>query len=177
MAQLVGQNCARCRGRVTSELDARFCSGCGQPIHNACIVGDSPPAPDLCRVCGSQTAVSTVPVSPPPLPASANPVELERFLSRFRKPLFFLITLGVVLSVIGIILSTRKDDIQTLVLRIALLALSCVATPLLAARKGYDWIVWVFGGQRPGSSDTRISSIWKCSGTYSGTAENGTTER
>ncbi len=145
MAQLVGQNCARCGGRVTSELDARFCSGCGQAIHNTCILGDLPPTPDLCRVCGSQTAVSTVRISSPP-PAPANPAAMEEFLSRFHKPLLFLITLGVVLSVIGIILSTQKGETQTLVLRIALLLLSCVVTPLLASRKGYDWIVWVFGG-------------------------------
>jgi len=49
-AQLVGQNCVRCAGRIPHELDSRFCRGCGSPVHDRCAV----PAPSGgCPVCGA----------------------------------------------------------------------------------------------------------------------------
>jgi hypothetical protein len=54
MPQLVGRNCVRCSARIVSELDARFCSGCGQPVHSACIPGEVPTAAGVCPLCGNR---------------------------------------------------------------------------------------------------------------------------
>lgn len=43
LPQLVGQSCARCAGRIGSEIDGRFCEVCGNPVHNRC--SKCPPGP------------------------------------------------------------------------------------------------------------------------------------
>jgi hypothetical protein len=46
---LVGRNCALCGERVSNELDARYCRGCGSPVHDRCA---RPGAGNGCPVCG-----------------------------------------------------------------------------------------------------------------------------
>ena len=37
MAQLVGQKCVHCEGRISDELESRFCEKCGSAVHDRCI--------------------------------------------------------------------------------------------------------------------------------------------
>jgi hypothetical protein len=55
--QLVNRNCVRCGERISNELDSRFCSDCGSPVHNRCAV----PIEGGCPTCGA--GASTKPVS------------------------------------------------------------------------------------------------------------------
>lgn len=50
--QLVGLKCVRCGGKIPDELDSRFCSGCGWPVHTRCAV----PADGGCTRCGAGAA-------------------------------------------------------------------------------------------------------------------------
>jgi hypothetical protein len=36
LPQLVGMSCAACQQRIGSEIDGRFCEGCGNPVHDLC---------------------------------------------------------------------------------------------------------------------------------------------
>lgn len=47
--QLVGKPCVRCGDRITSDIDGRYCSGCGWPVHNSCAA----PAEGGCPQCGA----------------------------------------------------------------------------------------------------------------------------
>ncbi|VTR93776.1 unnamed protein product [Gemmata massiliana] len=54
MAQLVGQMCVICRERIGNEIDSRFCSACGCPVHTACTsVAALQKTEGACRVCGA----------------------------------------------------------------------------------------------------------------------------
>ncbi len=44
LPQLVGRSCAVCDERIGSEVDGRFCEGCGNPIHNRCTTAAPSPA-------------------------------------------------------------------------------------------------------------------------------------
>jgi hypothetical protein len=48
--QLVGQNCVHCGERIPSDLDGRFCRGCGAPSHDRCV---RPGGATGCPVCGA----------------------------------------------------------------------------------------------------------------------------
>ncbi len=60
MAQLVGRNCVHCGGRISNDLDSRFCRGCGSPVHDRCV---RPSGGKACPVCGAAR---------PPAPAPAH---------------------------------------------------------------------------------------------------------
>lgn len=47
--QLVNQNCVRCGQRISNEIDSRFCTRCGLPVHNHCAV----PTEGGCPMCGA----------------------------------------------------------------------------------------------------------------------------
>jgi hypothetical protein len=134
-----------CAMKVSSELDARFCSGCGLPIHIACVPKDVLPSPELCGFCGTRLSQSTG----PSLSAMNSQIEtgaIEQTINRL-KPLIILLVFGVfALSSIGLLWGIKKDEVIPALLRLAVVVVSCVVTPLLAARKGYSWVVWVFGG-------------------------------
>jgi hypothetical protein len=53
MAQLVGSACVRCGQRIGSELDAAFCSTCGQPSHAACHHPTDAQVESPCPACGA----------------------------------------------------------------------------------------------------------------------------
>jgi hypothetical protein len=53
-SQLVGQACAACKGRIGSELDARFCPSCGCPVHDNC--RGAATEPGGCPACGAPAA-------------------------------------------------------------------------------------------------------------------------
>jgi hypothetical protein len=56
MPQLVGQNCVHCGQRIAGELDARFCRGCGAPVHDRCA---RPGMGSGCPQCGAVVPMSS----------------------------------------------------------------------------------------------------------------------
>ncbi len=48
LGQLVNKNCVRCNGRISNELDSRFCGRCCSPVHNRC----AEPTENGCPECG-----------------------------------------------------------------------------------------------------------------------------
>jgi hypothetical protein len=58
MAQLVGQTCVLCAGRIASILDGRFCPACGSPVHDRCIPERLGEPPDTCPTCGAPARVA-----------------------------------------------------------------------------------------------------------------------
>jgi hypothetical protein len=57
MAQLVGQMCVVCKARIGSDLDGRFCSLCGCPVHAVCVPTDaSRKIEGACLACGAPPA-------------------------------------------------------------------------------------------------------------------------
>ena len=63
MAQLVGQKCVHCEGRISDELESRFCEKCGSAVHDRCTR-----TPDFvgCPGCGARLLV------PPPGPVTCE---------------------------------------------------------------------------------------------------------
>jgi hypothetical protein len=146
MQQLVGQSCVLCGRRITSELDARFCPVCKKPIHDGCISGELSSSSDVCPRCGSPrvqptlSTLSTIPTQSESVPGEI-PKHVPSVLLGAVAILFaFLISLFVIVQ------SIQEGDIPLSALRIALLFLSFVVTPLLASRKGYTWFLWILGG-------------------------------
>jgi hypothetical protein len=87
MAQLVGQMCVKCRRRIGSELDGRFCLHCGPAVHMLQCTGVSPAPPDTnCPACGADTSLRLAPDfsggpkeergTPPAQPAAADRARL-----------------------------------------------------------------------------------------------------
>ncbi len=57
MAQLVGRSCVICRVRIGSDLDGRFCSSCGCPVHPTCATTAATlKAEGACPACGAPAA-------------------------------------------------------------------------------------------------------------------------
>jgi hypothetical protein len=52
VTQLVGSSCAKCRERISSIVEGRFCQECGNPIHNAC--NSMPSRKEDCTTCGCE---------------------------------------------------------------------------------------------------------------------------
>lgn len=71
MAQLVGRNCVRCGERIPSELDARFCTVCGSPVHNGCARASGEAA--SCTECGAAVSVLPPPTNPTSTPRTNVP--------------------------------------------------------------------------------------------------------
>jgi hypothetical protein len=56
--QLVGLNCTVCTQRISCDLDGRFCTTCGCPVHHECIKPISADAAGArCAACGTPAAV------------------------------------------------------------------------------------------------------------------------
>jgi hypothetical protein len=56
MTQLAGQSCVICNERIDGDFDSAFCSGCGYPRHNACVLTNNDRAGErvmFCPGCGS----------------------------------------------------------------------------------------------------------------------------
>lgn len=54
MLQLVGRNCVLCQGRISNDLDSRFCMACESPVHNTCAQNASGTAQGgCCGACGA----------------------------------------------------------------------------------------------------------------------------
>lgn len=56
MAQLAGSHCVLCQGRIGSELDGRFCEGCGNPVHLTYEAKPDSLAGGVCADCGTNLA-------------------------------------------------------------------------------------------------------------------------
>lgn len=77
MAQLVGKNCVFCNGRISDELNSRFCPDCKNPRHDKCARPPAEPTDTACPQCGAAVDPAKkvpAPVPLPPLPGgSAGP--------------------------------------------------------------------------------------------------------
>src|SRR5262249_59898956 len=58
--QLVGQSCGLCGNRIPSDLDGRFCAGCGAAIHTRCVPDPIPNDPASCPQCGVRRPLPAV---------------------------------------------------------------------------------------------------------------------
>ncbi len=60
MLQLVGRNCVLCQGRISNDLDSRFCMACENPVHNTCAQNASGAAQvGCCGSCGAPPVALT----------------------------------------------------------------------------------------------------------------------
>ena len=70
-------------------VDARFCTGCGQPLTLLCLVCQTPNTPDsrFCKACGTSLAASPQPDLRAAVPQSYTPRHLTEKILTSRSPL------------------------------------------------------------------------------------------
>src|SRR5258708_5052931 len=125
MAQLVGKNCTRCKNRIGTVEDSRFCGGCGSPVHNDCMTGGTLVDPQICGPCGSQKGQSDhaashmqnlVYASPPISPseirsATASSLALEDSLGRFGYMCFiFFLICALLVNLLWLVRIAQEEE-------------------------------------------------------------------